>query len=133
MFEADPDWDSRHPPTVIVELVFRGGQPGDVAFDQEWAAGDLVAPPATIRHKDGGWKLTSDAPASAALEEHLRRILEKLAAIDLGAVKRPAAAIHLSVTVHCQEGNAPELWVPAPFVAALSGLGASLDFDVYDH
>jgi hypothetical protein len=131
MFEADPDWESRNPPTLLVELLFWGGDPGDVKFDQKWDVGDFKAPPATIRYKQAGWKLTSDAAPTATLSDHLERLFLKLAATRLDSVRRPASAVQLSVAIYCHEGNAPELWIPAPMLTALSDLGASVDFDLY--
>jgi hypothetical protein len=119
-------------PTLIVELIFWGGDPGRNPTDARWRRGDpRASPPATIRFTKDGWSLSSDAPPVADLDVHVKRVLAKVSRLDLSKVATPATDVELSIAAYCEDGRSPVLWIAAEDMSELAGLRTHLSIDLY--
>ena len=126
MHESDREWECRNPPTLSVDLQFWEGDPGEVVADKKWEIGDLKALTATIRHKHGGWQLTSDADQTASFERASGTDLRTSLGDEAGPGEAAGDERHVVGRGPLPMGSTPELWISAPILAALADLGASL-------
>jgi hypothetical protein len=97
-----------------------------------WRIGDLVQPPAILRHKRNGWVLDSTLPASADLEEHVKSVLERLQ--PSWAVLVELALQYdtvISCVVYSYGGDRPAMHFDKDIVKRAAELNAAIDIDLY--
>jgi hypothetical protein len=103
-----------------------------LAPSKTWRAGDLIQKPATIRYEHSGWRLKSQLPPSAGIEEHIRWLIERLAPSwealkELGGRYRS----EFSCTVYSYGGDRPAIHFASDVLTRAADLSAAIDVDLY--
>ncbi len=116
-----PDLD----PSQVTHLV--GVQPSET-----WRAGELVSDRAIIKHKFNAWKLNSNLPLSAPLEDHVEAVLRQLRpgwlALEDLCLRYQAK---LFCVVRSYGGARPALIFNKEIVKQVAELSAAIEIDLY--
>jgi hypothetical protein len=123
---------------IELALLIRGEDPSlghlaELGFGRAWRAGDQLTTSPGMKHRTGGWEISSQRPLVKPLREQLQAVLDSVEAI-WPAIRAAAASgdTVLSVALYVTEG--PDLVaidIGADQMKRLAELGAKLDFDLY--
>jgi len=100
-----------------------------IPCDKFWRIGDKRGK-SIIKQKENGWALNSGLPNSASLEEHIKKLLERLSPYK---EKIRMFAQHEDVQFSCiiYTATRPPLYFSKKVIQQINYLEASLDIDLY--
>jgi len=100
-----------------------------LACDRSWSIGDRRGKTGYI-HKNYGWVLNSNLPESTGLEEHVKKLLERLSPYeDKIRMVAELECVEFSCVIYAPES--PALNFSKEVVGKISNFGAGLDVDLY--
>jgi hypothetical protein len=91
-----------------------------------WRKGDQIANSA-LRRKETGWRLDSELPSHAALEQHARDILDGIYPRALALTSLDPGKCHFFAAIYIYAGDRPPLALSSEIIRQLAKLKAALD------
>jgi hypothetical protein len=122
-----------------VSLIIRGDDQSiadlqRLGIGRAWRVGEPLQSSPRLRHKVGGWEVSSDIDLSDALDGHVGAILDAIGPFWTAAVDASThGAVTLSIALYVTSG--PTLVgsaIAKDQLAKLAELGASIDLDVFN-
>ncbi len=100
-----------------------------LSCDKSWRTGDLRANTIIVENSNG-WILNSGLPKTAALEVHVKKLLDRLAP-SAGEIQKLSRddTVEFSCVLYCE--TSPALNFDKMVIRKICEMGASLDVDVY--
>lgn len=111
------------------------GDPGEISArlglvpDAAWGAGEGIGTARTAQ-PEAGWRIRSQLPADADVEEHACWLLDRLPAALLARESLPGSYLQFSFAIDVA-GERPALSFSPGTVARIAALHAAIDIDLY--